>query len=54
MTAFDRWLADVDRHVEQMVGLSLFDLEDQPFYDWWEGGVSAAQAARRTVRNGLL
>lgn len=48
-TSFDAWMELVDRAVQKRTGLSIHDLEDQPFADWYEDGISPDAAARRTV-----
>jgi hypothetical protein len=48
--SFDEWMQDVDDAVQAKVGLSIHDLEDQPFTDWYEDGVTAASAARRALQ----
>lgn len=50
---FDRWFAEVDRKVRGLCGLSVHDLADMPFYDWFEDGVSALSAAKRTIRGAM-
>lgn len=46
---FEVWQAKVDRYVGRVLGLSIHDLPDQPYYDWYEGGLSAAEAAREVI-----
>jgi hypothetical protein len=52
-TTFETWQTTVDRYVTGSIGLSIHDLPDQPYYDWWEDYVSAKTAARRVVRAAL-
>ena len=47
---FTEWLTAMDRIVEAKTGLSYEDLEDRPFRDWYDDGVSPASAATRTIR----
>jgi hypothetical protein len=46
---FALWMALVDHRVMRRVGLSVLDLSDQPFTDWYEDGITPAQAAELTV-----
>lgn len=47
--AFDSWLGAVDRIVNERTGVSVHDLPDMPFRDWFDDGVSAKQAAARAI-----
>jgi hypothetical protein len=47
---FDEWMAQVDSRVWGTVGLSVHDLEDCSFRDWFDDGVSVATAAKRVLR----
>lgn len=44
--AFDAWMTRVDQAVTRKTGLSVHDLADQCFADWFEDGLTPAQAAR--------
>jgi hypothetical protein len=48
---FEQWFAAVDQNVEAIIGLSVNDLEDCCFMDWYEDGVKPASAARKALRN---
>ena len=50
---FDDWFAAVNRAVQAGIGLDVLDLPDQPFYDWYEDGITPKQAAILTVNNAL-
>ncbi len=50
MSAFARWMREVDAHVCAIAGVSVHDLPDCPFWDWHEDGVSARSAARRALK----
>jgi hypothetical protein len=50
MTNFDSWMAAVDRAVQARGGLSVHDLADQPFADWYEDGITPKQAATLTLQ----
>ena len=41
----NQWLAQVDRHVGAIAGLTHSDLADQPWYDWWADDVEPREAA---------
>lgn len=45
MTSFDRWMARVDLTVINETGLSIYDLPDAAYRDWFDSGVSATDAA---------
>jgi hypothetical protein len=47
---FAEWMRRVDEAVEAEVGLSVHDLEDASFADWFEDGVRPATAAKRALR----
>lgn len=47
--AFARWMERVDRALLKRSGLSSADLAGQPFADWYEDGVTPAEAARLTL-----
>lgn len=47
--SFEQWMKRVDRAV-QTVGLSVYDLADQPYRDWYEAGHTAAGSARRALK----
>lgn len=48
--SFAEWMAAVDAAVESIAGLSIYDLEDQPFADWYEARKSPKAAARAALR----
>lgn len=48
---FDSWMQIVDREVEAKIGLSVHDLEDCPFRDWFDDGTSAESAAQMAINN---
>jgi hypothetical protein len=51
-TTFDEWMLAVDAAVWHLTeGLSVYDLPDVCFMDWYEGGTSPVTAAKRAVRN---
>jgi hypothetical protein len=49
--SFESWMATVNGWVMAMVGLSVYDMSDCCFRDWWEDGMSPKAAARRCVRH---
>ena len=49
--SFEDWMREVERAVQQRVGLSVHDLADVPFMDWYEDGVSPRSAAARAIRS---
>ena len=46
---FRIWLAKVDAVIGRICGLSHSDLADQCWRDWFEDGVTPAQAAKRCL-----
>lgn len=47
---FKDWMNKVDASVGAKVGLSVYDLPDCAFRDWFEDGVRAGAAARSAIR----
>lgn len=43
--SYERWLQQIDTYLAMMVGVSHQDLPDQPYRDWYEDGIGAAEAA---------
>jgi len=46
---FALWMALVDRRVVRRVGLGVLDLSDANYHDWYDDGVTPAQAAELAV-----
>lgn len=46
---FETWMDEVDWHVDEMLGQSVYDLPDCTFYDWYEDGMSPKEAASRCI-----
>ena len=42
--SFGSWMAALDQHVIVAVGLSVHDLPDMTFRDWYEDGLTPAEA----------
>ena len=51
MPSFDSWMQKVDSAVMRRSGVSVHDLADQCFYDWYNDGITPVQAARLTLEN---
>jgi hypothetical protein len=49
--SFTQWMSQVDRKVMGVAGLSVHDLTDQPFREWWEEGMSPKEAAELTLED---
>ena len=49
--SFDQWMSAVDQAVKNKVGLSVYDLDDCPFRDWYDHGESPVSAAAHAIRN---
>lgn len=47
---FDFWMVLVDRAVTQISALSVGDLPDCCFADWYDDGMSPRTAARKAIR----
>lgn len=48
--SFEDWMSQVDRIVWQKAGVSVHDLPDVPYRDWYDDGVSPKGAASRAIR----
>ena len=46
---FEAWMARTDQAMTATIGLSIHDLADQPFYDWFTDGMTPAEAVRLTL-----
>jgi hypothetical protein len=46
---FAAWFDAVDRIVEKRVGMSVRDLPDCSYRDWFDDGITANQAARLAI-----
>jgi hypothetical protein len=42
--AFKKWMSEVDIAVAARAFVSVYDLPDQPYRDWFEDGMSADEA----------
>lgn len=52
--SYETWMGKIDRIILNRFGMSVHDLSDQLFKDWYEDGVTPQEAARRALRdNGL-
>ena len=49
--SFEEWMKLVDRQVEAQTGMSVHDLEDCSFRDWYDENVSSARAVRLAMEN---
>jgi len=47
---FEKWMRDVDLEVQKMIGLSVHDLPDVPFRDWYANRMNAKAAARKAIK----
>jgi hypothetical protein len=50
MKNFERWMQHVDGYVWRLVGVSVYDLSDCPFRDWFEDELPPIEAARKAVK----
>lgn len=46
---FKEWKAQCNAAVVRLCGMSLYDLTDHPMWDYWNDGVTPADAAREWV-----
>ncbi len=49
--SFETWMQQVDAAVAGMAFISVHDLADQPFRDWYESGYTAHEAAEESLEN---
>lgn len=47
---FEEWMKAVDAHCVAQLGLSVHDLPDCCFADWYEDGIGPKSAARKAIR----
>ena len=47
---FTDWMHEVDKACERLTGLSIMDLTDHCYRDWYEDGMTAVAAARCAIR----
>jgi hypothetical protein len=53
--SFQYWMADVDRCIEGLIGLSAYDLEEANYRSLFETGLDPSEAARHVLEeNGLF
>jgi hypothetical protein len=48
---FEAWMKEINGHVIRKTGVSVDDLPDCPFRDWYDDGVKPTGAASRAIRN---
>lgn len=48
---FEEWLREVDREVIRRSSLSLYDLPDCCYRDWYDDGMSVRSAASKSLKN---
>jgi len=48
--SWEQWIKEVDQIVWRMTGVSLFDLPDCCYADWYDAGMTPKAAARKAVR----
>lgn len=47
---FEAWMREVDRACWAKAGVSVHDLPDMPFADWYKDGMRPASAAAKAIR----
>lgn len=48
---FEWWMREVDSHVQKLSGVSVHDLADQPFRDWFDDEMPAREAAELALED---
>ena len=48
---FKEWMGIVDRKIQGLTGMSVDDLPDQCYRDWFDSGMTASEAAREIMEN---
>ena len=51
---FTRWMTKVDNIVWDLVGVSVYDLPDCCYHDWYDNGINPAEAAGRVMEENML
>lgn len=49
--SFEEWMRWVDRYCTSTYGLSIHDLPDCCFRDWYDEGTTYVNAAKRAIKN---
>jgi hypothetical protein len=49
--SFDAWCMEVNRIVVNLCGMSLEDLPDCAYRDWYDDNLTPSRAAKRVIRN---
>ncbi|MCP4424433.1 MAG: hypothetical protein GY803_08085 [Chloroflexi bacterium] len=49
--SFETWMSQVDAAVSGMAFISVYDLADQPFRDWYNDGYSPREAAEEALES---
>jgi len=47
---FEQWMREVDNEVKKKIGLSVHDLPDCCFADWYSDGKTAKGAASKAIK----
>lgn len=50
-SVFNQWMRQLDAAVLYRAGVSVHDLADQPFRDWFDEGIEPSQAAELILDN---
>lgn len=48
---FEQWMQRVDAVVQKRTGLSVHDLPDCPFRDWYDNGLTPREASVQAIRS---
>jgi hypothetical protein len=51
MNSFVEWLNKVNRKVIALTGITIHDLSDQPFREWFDEGMSPEEAVLHTLED---
>ena len=48
---FDQWMSRIDRLVSRVIGLSIYDLDDCRYRDWYDERIRPIHAANRALKH---
>ena len=47
---FDQWMDRIDRVISKYRGISVYDLEDCPFTEWYDNRIRPIKAANKALK----
>lgn len=48
---FEHWMSKVDFYIDEMIGMSSYDLPDIDYYSLYDSGCTPRRAAQKAIRN---